>query len=103
MRAAAQCGGIPVKFSEWPFHFGAGREKAIGSKELGEAVLPYSSHVIDCFGPHRCMFASNFPVDRLVGKFETIYKGFFEITKNFSKSDRSKLFHDNALKIYKIS
>ena len=53
-----------MNLSEWPFHFGAGREKAIGSKELGEAVLPYSSHVIDCFGPHRCMFESNFPVDR---------------------------------------
>ena len=42
---------------------------------------------IEIFGVDRCMFASNFPVDRLVGNFDTIYGGFFEITKNFSNKD----------------
>jgi predicted TIM-barrel fold metal-dependent hydrolase len=35
---------------------------------------------INIFGPERCMLASNFPVDGLVGDFATIYAGFIEIT-----------------------
>ena len=77
---------------------------------IGEAGLVWSmnrqqtvvSESIEIFGLDRCMFASNFPVDGLVGTFDTIYNGFSEITKKFSDSDRAKLFHDNALKTYKI-
>ena len=57
---------------------------------------------IEIFGVDRCMFASNFPVDRLIGTFDTIYNGFSEITRNFSDLDRAKLFHDNALTTYQI-
>lgn len=57
---------------------------------------------IDLFGPARCMFASNFPVDGLCGSFATIYGGFDEITRDFSEAERRALFRDNALRIYRI-
>ena len=91
-----------MKFSEWPFHFGAGREKAIGSKELGEAVLPYSSHVIDCFGPHRCMFESNFPVDKISCSYNTLWNSFKRLTDDFSCDERAALFHDTANRFYRL-
>jgi predicted TIM-barrel fold metal-dependent hydrolase len=58
--------------------------------------------VIRIFGVDRCMFASNYPVDRLVGSFATIFNGFLAITKDLSDGDRRKLFHDNAAAAYRL-
>lgn len=58
---------------------------------------------IDVFGPERCMFASNFPVDSLVGSFETIFGGFSEITAGFSEDERAGMFYSNAKKFYRIN
>ena len=55
---------------------------------------------IRIFAPDRCMFASNFPVDRLVARFDEIFGGFMQITEGLPASDQRKLFHDNAVKYY---
>jgi len=55
---------------------------------------------IDLFGPSRCMFASNFPVDSLCASFHTIFGGFQEIVRDFSTGEQRGLFHDNAIRIY---
>jgi predicted TIM-barrel fold metal-dependent hydrolase len=57
---------------------------------------------IDLFGVERAMFASNFPVDRLVASFDTIYGGFKAIVRDFSPGDRHRLFHDNAVRLYRL-
>lgn len=57
---------------------------------------------IDIFGVDRCMFASNFPVDSLVGDYGTIMGGFSRITEDFSETERRALFHDNAARFYRI-
>ncbi len=54
------------------------------------------------FGVERCMFASNFPVDRLAGDFATIFRGFDAITAHLPDADRRKLFHDNAIRYYRL-
>lgn len=56
---------------------------------------------IAIFGWQRCMFASNFPVDSLVGGFATIYNGFYAATEGFSDTARRALFHDNAVRVYR--
>jgi predicted TIM-barrel fold metal-dependent hydrolase len=48
------------------------------------------------------MFASNFPVDGLCASFSEIYSGFDEITRGFSDAERRALFHDNAVRIYRM-
>ncbi len=58
---------------------------------------------IELFGVDRAMFASNYPVDGLVATFDTIYASFKAITRDFSDSDRQKLFHDNAVRLYRLS
>lgn len=63
---------------------------------------PVIDTCLDIFGPGRCMFASNFPVDGLVGSFATIYDGFKAATRHLSAGDRLKLFHDNAVRIYRL-
>jgi predicted TIM-barrel fold metal-dependent hydrolase len=57
---------------------------------------------IRLFGVDRCMFASNFPVDRMGGDYSTIFNGFMSITADLSDADRRKLFHDNAVRVYSL-
>ena len=57
---------------------------------------------IAIFGTGRCIFASNFPVDSLVADFATIFSGYREITRDFPQEDIARLFHDNALRIYRL-
>ena len=53
--------------------------------------------VIDFFGPARCMFASNFPVDSLCA---SIFSGFQEIVRDLSVAEQHGLCRDNAIRIY---
>ena len=57
---------------------------------------------IDLFGAQRCMFASNFPVDGLCASYQTIFNGFDAIVAHFSDAERRGLFHDNAVRFYRI-
>jgi predicted TIM-barrel fold metal-dependent hydrolase len=83
---------------------------AIKISGLGRAGQPWTvaanrpviRDAISIFGVDRCMFASNYPVDRLAGTFEAIYGGFFASVTDRSTADRSKLFHDNAARLYRL-
>jgi predicted TIM-barrel fold metal-dependent hydrolase len=57
---------------------------------------------IQIFGIERCMFASNFPVDKIFNSFDTYWNSFKEITKNYSENDKNLLFSSNAEKYYRI-
>ena len=57
---------------------------------------------IQIFGIDRCMFASNFPVDKIFNTFDNYWKSFKEITKNYSENDKKLLFSSNAEKYYRI-
>lgn len=58
---------------------------------------------IDLFGCQRCLFASNFPVDGLHASYGAVFDAFDCITAAFSDTERNQLFHDNALRLYRIS
>ena len=60
-------------------------------------------HCIDIFGPDRSMFASNFPVDRLCGTFDTIYSGFVELSRGDPEDHREALFRKTAERVYGLS
>jgi predicted TIM-barrel fold metal-dependent hydrolase len=57
---------------------------------------------IGIFGIERCMFASNFPVDRLRVSYDRMFQEFKRMTATLSMSDRRKLFHDNAARFYRL-
>ena len=57
---------------------------------------------IEFFGPQRAMFASNFPVDSLRASFDAIYSDFDRFTQSLSAAERRGLFHDNAVRIYRM-
>jgi predicted TIM-barrel fold metal-dependent hydrolase len=64
---------------------------------------PLVRDAIAIFGTARCLFAGNFPVDSLVADYRTIFSGFREIAADFPPGDIDKLFHDNALRIYRLN
>lgn len=90
---AAEAPGITIKIS------GIG---VSGKSWALEDQRPIIDGCIDAFGPDRCLFASNFPVDGLVGSFDDIYDDFLAATADFSLADRIALFHDNAIRIYRL-
>ncbi len=57
---------------------------------------------IEIFGVARSMFASNFPVDSLCATFDTIFSGFRQIVHDFPAQEQRALFHDNAVRIYRM-
>jgi predicted TIM-barrel fold metal-dependent hydrolase len=56
---------------------------------------------VDVFGPSRCMFASNFPVDRLYSTFGELFAAFDTITAGFDRDERSDLFAGTARRFYR--
>ena len=64
---------------------------------------PVVRDAIRIFGVERCMFASNFPVDGVVASFDAIYSRFKAITADLDPRDRLKLFHDNAVSLYRLN
>jgi predicted TIM-barrel fold metal-dependent hydrolase len=67
-----------------------------------DSIRPFVLATIDIFGVDRCVFASNFPVDRLMSDYDTLWNAFKAITAEFSESERAALFHDNAARLYRI-
>lgn len=66
-----------------------------------DSFRPFVSHAIDLFGVQRCMFASNFPVERVYGDFADLYAAYGEITADLTEEERARLFAGNARKFYR--
>lgn len=64
---------------------------------------PIIRDAIAIFGVERCMFASNYPVEKLCAPFETIFAGFRAAVSERPVSDQRKLFGENAMRIYRLS
>lgn len=62
----------------------------------------YYLHAIECFGPDRCMFESNFPVDRLSLSYPVLWNAYKKMTVGFSTSERAALFSGTASRVYKV-
>lgn len=93
MRALAKCPNVAVKLSGFGM---TDRHWTV------ETVRPLVLHAIDCFGPERAMFGSNFPIDRLMADYRHIWQAYDQLTRSFSDAERAAMFHDNAQRIYRL-
>lgn len=73
-----------------------------GERWSEAANAPVVRQALALFGAERCLFASNYPVDSLVGSFDTIFSGFKALTADLPPEERRKLFCENARRIYRI-
>jgi len=102
----AQCANVRVKLGGLAMPIcGFGwhkRDAPPGSTELADAFAPYFQHCIDRFGAQRCMFESNFPVDKASCSYTVLWNSFKRIAAGRSKADRAALFHDTAVDLYRL-
>ena len=92
-------GGIGMPRTGFDWHV---RDVPIGSEELAESMAPFMSYCIEQFGPDRCMFESNFPVDKVAYSYNVMYNAFKRLSKGYSAAERAAMFHDTAVRAYRI-
>lgn len=66
------------------------------------AQARYYDHAIACFGPDRCMFESNFPVDRLSLSYRVLWNGLKKIAAKYSEAEKAQMFSGVARKVYRL-
>jgi len=92
-------GGINMKVNGFDWHK---RDLPPTSDELVAATGAYYDHCIDGFGAHRCMFESNFPVDKESCSYHVLYNAFKKISRKRSPEAIRQLFHDTAVRVYSV-
>jgi L-fuconolactonase len=96
---AVKLGGVGSLRSGYDWHE---REIQPSSGELAQALKPYFEWCIEKFRPNRCLFESNFPVERQSNGYVTLWNAFKRLTQNYSAAERAALFHDTAARVYRI-
>jgi L-fuconolactonase len=74
----------------------------VSSEELAVGWRPYIEHCIATFGVARCMFESNFPVDKRTCSYEVLWNAFKRVAKNYSASEKAALFSGTAQRFYRL-
>jgi L-fuconolactonase len=92
-------GGIGMPRIGFDWHT---RDKPIDSEELAASMTPLMTYCIEQFGPNRCMFESNFPVDKVSFSHPILFNAFKRFSTGYSASERAALFHDTAVRAYRI-
>lgn len=104
--AFMKVGGAQQRVGPWepPFHMHR-RKAPIGSEALCDMLYPWYSYAIDAFGPERCMFESNFPVDKECVSYRTLWNTFKRIAAKFGLSDSEKaaMFSGTAMRAYRLA
>ncbi len=72
------------------------------SDEFAAAQERYYLHTISCFGPERCMFESNFPVDRLSISYQVLWNGMKKIVADFTEDEKHAMFYGTAERVYRM-
>ena len=91
--------GLGMKLGGFRFHEGSAPP---GSAQLAEAWRPWVHTCIDAFGPARCMYGSNFPVDKGSFSYGIGVNALKRLTADLSRDDREKIFWRTANRVYRM-
>lgn len=92
-------GGLGMPFCGFGWHE---KNTPLSSVELANDMAPYFHWCIEHFGAERCMFESNFPVDKISYSYTVMWNAFKRLSRTFSAKERAALFHDTAVKVYNL-
>lgn len=96
----AKLGGLLMDRNGWGFQ---NRAQPPGSAEIADATRPWYEHAIERFGVRRCMFESNFPMDRVSCSYQVLWNSFKRIAAACSDAEKDALFHDTAVGVYRLA
>jgi predicted TIM-barrel fold metal-dependent hydrolase len=92
-------GGLGMAIIGFDFHKEA---KPPSSDKLAAAWRPLMETSIELFGAKRCMFESNFPVDKGMFSYPVMWNAFKRIASGASAAEKAALFHDTAARLYRL-
>jgi L-fuconolactonase len=92
-------GGFGMRLFGFNFHE---RAAPPNSSQLAQSWRPYVEAVIEAFGADRCMFESNFPVDKAMHSYATTWNAFKRLSANYSMAEKTALFSGTAARVYKL-
>lgn len=95
----AKLGGMAMPDNGFGWHLG---ERPPTSDQFVAAQKRYYLHTIDCFGPERCLFESNFPVDKQSISYPVLWNGLKKIVADFSEDEQHAMFYGTAARVYRI-
>lgn len=97
--AVIKIGGLGMRYAGFRFN----QEPLPPSSDtLVDAWRIYVHECIDIFGPARCMFESNFPVDRGMFSYHVLWNTFKKLTTSYTTAERNCLFSDTAIRTYRL-
>ncbi len=95
----AKLGGLAMPDNGFGWHT---RAHPPTSDEFVAAQGRYYLHMLDCFGADRCLFESNFPVDRLSLSYRTLGNAVKKVLRDCSAAERDAVFHGTATRVYRL-
>jgi len=106
MTELAQCPNVVVKLGGMLMRLAAfrypTREVPPSSAELAAFWRPYMGTCIELFGPNRCMFESNFPVEKMGTSYATLWNAFKRVAAGGSADEKLALFSGTARRAYRL-
>jgi predicted TIM-barrel fold metal-dependent hydrolase len=92
-------GGLAMRYAGFGFN-----ERTVppSSDDLVAAWKPYMRLCVDRFGPQRCMFESNFPVDKAMCSYGVLWNAYKKIAADLSDTERTHLFSGTAARVYRL-
>ena len=103
--AVMKTGGAQMRVGPWePAYHMHQADAPMGSEAFCEILYPFYSYVMEAFGPERCMFESNFPVDKECISYGTLWNLFKRIAAKAGLSDAEKtaMFSGTAARAYRL-
>jgi L-fuconolactonase len=95
-------GGLAMHLFDFDLDSGH-RAIPASSEELATLWRPYIETCIALFGVDRCMFESNFPVDKRGTSYGVLWNAFKRIARGYSDPEKAALFKDTASRVYRLS
>ena len=107
MQELAKCSNVHVKLGGLanPFFSGLSfrhREEPPSSDDIAAAFRPYVEVCIEAFGPHRCMFESNFPADKESCSYAVLWNAFKRLAAGYAADEKQALFSGTAQRVYRL-
>jgi predicted TIM-barrel fold metal-dependent hydrolase len=92
-------GGFGNVISGYPWHR---QDVPPTSQDVADTIRPWLEHCIEHFGPERCMFESNFPVDKNSYAYTTCWNAFKRVTAGYSASEKAAMYQGTAVRAYRL-
>jgi predicted TIM-barrel fold metal-dependent hydrolase len=100
--AYCKLGGMGMAVMGFGFDDYNQHKTPVSSEILAAAWRPYIEHCIEVFGVERCMFESNFPVDKRTCSYPVLWNALKRLAKNYSAAEKTALFSATARRAYRL-